>query len=119
MITITMKCFMRSFALILLVTVRAAAATYYIDFSAGSDSNSGTSTSTSWKRHPYMQGFTGSYSHSSGDRFIFKGGVSWPNACFNITVNNGGATGNPDYYGVDTNYYSGASWSRPIWDLSG
>src|ERR1051325_4774711 len=79
------------------------AGTYYIDFASGSDSNSGNLTDAAWKRHPYMKGFSGSYSHSTGDRFIFKGGVTWGSSCFQMQIQASGTSGNPDYYGVDTN----------------
>src|SRR5436190_22352592 len=69
----------------LVLALNSSATTYYIDYSAGSDSSSGNSKSSPWQRHPFMKGFAGSYSHSAGDRFIFKGGVTWPNACFNIS----------------------------------
>jgi hypothetical protein len=92
--------------LILVVACTVHAASYYISFSSGSNSNNGTSTSTPWKSHPYMQagsGCTGSgsaptYSHSAGDQFIFKAGDTWPNACFQMTIAAGGSSGNPDVY---------------------
>lgn len=92
------------------------AATYYIDYDGGDDSNAGTATGTAWQRHPYMNGFSGSYSHSAGDQFIFKGGVTWPNTCFVMNIVAGGSVGNRDYYGVDDTWYTGASWTRPIFD---
>ena len=55
----------------------AIAATYYIDYVSGSDSNSGTSTSTPWKYAPGMYGWTGTATVSSGDTIILKGGVTW------------------------------------------
>jgi hypothetical protein len=90
----------------------ASATTYYISFSSGSNANNGTSESTPWKTHPYMQtgsGCTGNgaapnYSHSAGDQFIFKQGDSWPNACFDMTIQNGGASGNPDVYTFDPSW---------------
>ncbi|MFO1497454.1 MAG: Calx-beta domain-containing protein [Verrucomicrobiota bacterium] len=94
------------------------AATYYIDWATGSDSNSGTSTSSPWKRAPGMNGFAGSYRHTAGDRFIFKGGVTWPVAAFQMHIMAGGTTESArDYYGVDQNWYAGGSWSRPIFDF--
>jgi hypothetical protein len=88
---------------------RASATTYYISYSSGSNSNSGTSQSTPWKTHPYMQarstctgsGSAPAYSHAAGDVFIFKQGDSWPNACFDMVILAGGATGNPDVYTFD------------------
>jgi hypothetical protein len=88
---------------------RASATTYYISYSSGSNSNSGTSEAAPWKTHPYMQtgaGCTGTgsapnYSHSAGDQFVFKQGDSWPNACFDMVIQNGGASGSPDVYTFD------------------
>ncbi len=101
-----------------------AGTTYYIDFANGSNSNSGTSTSAPWKTHPYMQvgaACTGSgkapaYSHVAGDRFIFKGGVTWPAACFMMTVS---ASGNPVRLIITglTTHGPGGGWSRPVFDL--
>ena len=91
----------------LLFAFPASATTYYISYSAGSNTNNGTSEQTPWKSHPYMQNAAGcagappSYSHSMGDRFIFKQGDSWPNACFVMTIQAGGASGNPDVYTFD------------------
>jgi hypothetical protein len=87
----------------------ASATTYYISFSSGSNANNGTSQSSAWKTHPYMQtasGCTGtgaapSYSHSAGDQFVFKQGDSWPNACFDMTIQSGGSSGKPDVYTFD------------------
>lgn len=93
------------------------AATYYIDYVSGSDSNSGTSKSAPFRRHPFMKSFGGNYRHAAGDRFIFKGGVTWPNACFQMKVSAGGSSANPDYYGTDESWYNGSSWSRPKWDF--
>ncbi|MDD5391101.1 MAG: choice-of-anchor Q domain-containing protein [Gallionellaceae bacterium] len=95
-------------------------ATYYIDYNAADNSANGTNTSTPWKVHPYMQGWDGTYVHAGGDHFIFKGGVTWPSTCFGMTLNLGGVSAaDPDYYGVDAAWYSGASWSRPIFSNSG
>lgn len=92
--------------------------TYYIDYVGGSDSQNGLSKATAWKRHPYMTGFGGSYSHVAGDRFIFKGGVTWPRVCFQMKILQGGSsTSNRDYYGIDNTWYSGGSWTRPLFDF--
>jgi hypothetical protein len=79
----------------------AIAATYYIDYVSGLDSNNGTTTSTPWKHAPGMVGFAGSYSHSAGDVFVFKGGVTWT------------ATGTDDH--VLRPAYSGASGTPDIY----
>lgn len=108
--------------LFVLMTISAQATTYYISYSAGSNSNNGTTTSTPWKSHPYMQtgaGCAGSphaYTHVNGDRFIFKGGDSWPAACFDMVIATGGSSGSPDYYGVDAAFFTGGAWTRPKFD---
>lgn len=95
-----------------------AASTYYIDYGAANDSAAGTSTGAAWKRHPYMTGFSGSYTHAAGDAFIFKGGVTWPAAAFPMTISAGGSSdGTRDSYRADASWYSGGSWSRPVFDF--
>lgn len=78
------------------------ATTYYISWSTGSDSNNGTSKASPWKTHPYMANSTVSgYTHANGDKFVFKMGDSWGNACFGLTTANGGVAGNPDVFTYD------------------
>lgn len=107
--------------LILNIMVMASigyAATYYIDYDTGSDSNAGTAKANAWKRHPYMVGFSGIYTHKAGDRYIFKGGVTWPRSCFQLKVAGSGTSETvADYYGYDATWYSGTDWSRPIFDM--
>jgi hypothetical protein len=100
-----------------------SARTFYIDYATGSNTNPGTKSSP-WKTHPYMQtaaactgtGNAPAYTHAAGDQFIFKGGVTWPSACFRMYITAGGVSGDPDYYGVDQTWYAGGSWARPIFD---
>jgi hypothetical protein len=51
--------------------------TYYIDYSAGDDSNSGTSTASAWKHSPgdYRASGNANIVLSPGDTVVFKGGV--------------------------------------------
>jgi hypothetical protein len=115
---------------------RAHATTYYISYASGSNSNSGTSTSSPWKTAPYMQhgGSCDSggpnYTHNVGDKFVFKGGDTWPNACFTMILQAGGNSSVNDYYGVclstdaDSPCSGGTSWpssgwTRPIFDAGG
>jgi hypothetical protein len=92
-------------------------ATYYIDYLGGNDANNGLTKGAAWKTHPYMANTAiAGYSHAEGDQFIFKGGVTWPNACFVMNIPAGGSAGNIDYYGVDATWYTGGAWTRPIWD---
>ena len=128
-------------ALMAFATLPAAAQsgrTFYIDYSSGSNSNPGTKASP-WKTHPYMQtgsGCTdgvagwGGYSHEAGDHFIFKGGVTWPVACLSMVVNTGGSSASSvpnaatlnvngaDYYGADTSWFAGNSFTRPVFDAA-
>ena len=94
------------------------AATYYVDYTAGSDGNNGTSKATPWKRAPGMKGFGGSYGHAAGDRFIFKGGVTWPVGCFQMKITRGGSSGAlRDYYGSDPTWYAGGTFAKPLFDF--
>lgn len=93
-------------------------ATYYIDFQSGSDVSVGTSKLAPWKRCPGMNGFAGSYSQQAGDTFIFKGGVSWTSGCFPMTWK-GGIGGLRTIYTTDPNWFSGGSFTRPIFDRGG
>jgi len=69
-------------------------ATYYIDFVGGSDTSSGTSTSTPWKHCPGDANATGvadACTPAAGDSLIFKGGVQYDGA---ITLKSSGSVGN-------------------------
>ena len=65
---------------LLMIATMAWSTTYYIDFVGGLNTNSGLSKTAAWKHAPAMAGFNGSYTHHAGDRFIFKGGVTWPSS---------------------------------------
>jgi hypothetical protein len=96
----------------------SAATTHYIA-AAGSDAANGTSTSTPWAHLPGMPNCTNncaSYSPSAGDRFIFKGGDTWGAASLGIDWEWDGTSGAPIYVGVDPAYFTGASWTRPIFN---
>jgi hypothetical protein len=116
---------MRSFkalcvsACLFLVTTALSGATYYIDWQSGSDKNDGRSISSAWKRVPAMNGFSGSYTRSEGDRFIFKGGVTWPVEALPLFISEGGSPDKPVYYGIDKKWHSGAAWTRPVFDPAG
>ena len=103
--------------LLFLCVGNAFGATYYIDQSAADDSANGTSTGTPWKRCPGMVGFAGSYSHSAGDVFKFKGGETWTATELPLTVGYSGTSGNIDTYTVDATWYTGGSWTRPEFNL--
>ena len=94
----------------------AAAATYYIDYASGSDSNTGLSKGSPWQRCPGMSGFSARYSHTPGDTFIFKGGATWPSVCLPLALTSSGTAGNVDTYTTDHAWYSGGAWSQPTFD---
>ena len=114
---------------LMVMTASSWATTYYISTS-GSDSNSGTSTSSPWQHAPGMSGCTSncaSKSPAAGDRFIFKGGDTWHYSAslgtkglpWTITGGNG-TSSSQIYYGVDVTFYNsnvcGSSWCRPKLD---
>jgi hypothetical protein len=96
--------------------------TFYIDYASGSNSNNGTSTATPWKTHPYMTHSAGcdsatppAYSHVAGDAFIFKGGSTWPAACFPMNIVAGGSSNTlRDAYAGDQTWFTGSSFAKPI-----
>lgn len=96
-----------------------AATTYYFDYASGNDANNGLSTAAPKKRHFYMKGYSGTaYTHAAGDTFVFKGGVSWPVANFQMLITAGGSgAGTRDTYKADTSWYTGGSFTRPVFDF--
>ena len=58
---------------LLLLVISSFATTYYVDSSAGLDSNTGTSTGTPWKTISKVNSFT----FSAGDNVLFKRGSTW------------------------------------------
>ena len=109
--------------LLLVWTGAVWSATYYIDYETGNDTATGLTKQTAWKCHPFMAGFTGAYTFHAGDIYILKGGVTWPNAAFPLVIQN---AWNKEYSGLDTawnivtvdrSWYSGATWTRPVFDL--
>jgi hypothetical protein len=100
------------------ICTQVFAATYYVDFVGGSDTNAGNSKVAPWKLCPGMPGFAGTYTHNAGDVFTFKGGVTWPHGVLPLHILYGGAPGAVDTYGgLDTTWYTGAAtWSQPKFD---
>lgn len=78
----------------------AHAATYYVDYAAGSDSNAGTSTGAAWKHCPGDPAAAGnplSQKLQPGDTILFKGGVRYVFTSANSTgiqLNSSGTVGN-------------------------
>jgi hypothetical protein len=99
------------------------AATYYVDYVGGSDSNNGTTKLTPWQNSPGMltcASVCASTVINAGDQIIHKGGTgeTWPNASFQWSTK-AGSTGNPVYYGVDKTWFNGGSWTRPVLNPGG
>jgi hypothetical protein len=93
---------------------------YYIDNVGGSDANSQSqarSKSSPWAHQPYMASFKGSYSHTAGDCFIFKGGDTWVYSDHPTISTGGSSTVNMDYYGTDPAWFAGSTFSRPVFDI--
>lgn len=95
---------------------------YYVSSSVGSDSNTqaqAKNKTTPWKHAPYQVSFTGNYSHTPGDCFVFRGGDTWTSSDY-FTIPNGGSSSSlMDYYGVDQTWHSGSSWARPVLNIAG
>lgn len=91
----------------------------------GSDSNTGADESHAWLHAPGMTTCTrncASNTPSGGSGYIFRGGDTWHfgNSGASVYTNgwtwtwSGTSQSIPIYIGVDPNWYSRASWSRPI-----
>src|SRR5690348_16318965 len=72
------------FGALLLLTLPAAATVYYVDIGSGSDSNSGTSTTSPWAHLPGSVGVSGNgwTVLKSGDVVYVKGGTVNPVSVF-------------------------------------
>ena len=102
----------------------------------GSDSNNGTSESTPWMHAPGMPNCTGNcaaVTPQAGNGFIFRGGDTWHFGASTSPATGGtwdvsnwwgniaacayeGTQTGCIYYGVDTTWHTGTSWSRPVFD---
>jgi hypothetical protein len=98
----------------------AFGAKYYIDFSAGADTNLGTSKTVPWKHVKGMNGKAtdkaAAHTLVSGDTMIFKGGVVWDSTCFPETIGTVGRVAGLAFT-VDSSWYSGGSYARPVFDF--
>jgi hypothetical protein len=106
-----------------LVTLASLGVTncYYIA-ADGSDSNDGLSESSPWAHSPGMSTCTENCAAvipAAGQGFIFRGGDTWNGSNLGITWKWSGTPTNPIYIGVDKTWYSGSSWTRPIWTCGG
>jgi hypothetical protein len=111
-----------------LVTLSSIGVTscYFIS-SSGSDSNDGLSEASGhpWAHLPGMTGCTANcaaLTPAAGEGFIMRGGDTWGSASFGtggIHWSWSGTAANPIYIGVDSSWFSGGSWARPIWNAQG
>lgn len=95
---------------------------YFIDYIGGSDSNNGMSESTPWQHAPTMANATGAaagHTPAAGEGWIFKGGVTVDYRAWPMNVPWNGTSAAPDYIGPDPGWYTGSSWSRPIFNGGG
>jgi hypothetical protein len=105
-------------ALLFLICGTLQAATYYVSAS-GLDSNNGTGKATSWAHLPGMTGCANtcaSTTPAAGDTFILKGGDTWGYASLPVIWEWSGSSGSPITITVDATWYTGGSWTRPIFD---
>jgi len=75
-------------AITVFASLTCSATVYYVDSAAGSDSNSGTSTSAPWKTLAHVS----SHSYSAGDQILLKTGSTWREQ---MSVPSSGASGKP------------------------
>jgi hypothetical protein len=120
-----MNRFFRLVLLMLIVTFVipgiASATTYYIAAN-GNDSNNGTSETAAWLHAPGMKtcsSICASANPQPGDQFIFRGGDTWTSSSFPWAWDWSGSSGNPITLGVDQTWFSGSSWTRPIFTGGG
>jgi len=102
------------FSILLLLCLPAGAATYYVDFATGANSNAGTSTGAPFKHCPGDDSATStaaSTALSAGDTVIFKGGVAYQGE---VDMDWAGSSGNPITYDGNT---SGA-WGTGMAEMS-
>jgi hypothetical protein len=104
---------------------------FYADYANGSDANAGTSETAPLQHFPGMAGCAkncSSITPAAGEGFVLRGGITWPAAALpwywtwagTGTASTPGCTGaGCIYIGVDPDWYTGASWSRPVLNAGG
>ncbi len=92
---------------------------FYFSKSSGSDGNAGTSESSPQAHLPGMPSYTGKIKPAAGEGFILKGGDTWVASDLDLWWQWAGTSGAPIYIGVDPSWYSGSSWTRPIFTCGG
>jgi hypothetical protein len=96
------------------------ASCYYVGVN-GLDSNSGKTEAAPFLHIPGTPEFTGSAPLGAGIGVIIEGGYvahfgagTSPATGGSLTINTGGSSGSPLYYGIDSTWYSGSSFVRPV-----
>jgi len=85
----------------------AGSSVRYIDFENGSDENSGQTTTSAWKHHPWDPNATGNSKSCTGiQTYVFKGGVIYRGV---LTANASGTAGNPIRLTCDPSWGIGAA----------
>jgi hypothetical protein len=104
----------------------------YFVAASGSDSNSGTDEAHPWQHAPQMTTCTATcatVTPAAGTGIIFRGGDTWHFGNSSASPYTGGSwsapysqpswggtSSNPVYFGVDTTWFTGSSWARPIFN---
>lgn len=84
------------------------ASVVYIDFDGGNDNNSGTSTTTAFKHHPWDPAATGTARTTSGVKtYVFKRGVIYRGS---LVADESGTAGNPIILTSDPAWGSGEAF---------
>lgn len=109
---------MRPAVLVLMIVLPVAmdAATFYVDFAGGADTNSGVAKASPWKHIPGMAGCTGGCASTvlaGGDTVIFKGGTTWTGS-FPWDVQGGQSSAVT--YTTDHSWFSGSAYSQPVFN---
>lgn len=105
---------LRHWILFCMLVWGAQAATYYIDYDGGSDSNDGLTTGTAFQHGPFMKSATGNSASARGNNntYIYKGGVTWTVTNFQMLI-----TRSNTVHRSDESWYSGGSYARPVFDF--
>jgi hypothetical protein len=101
------------------LVLQVSAATYYIDYETGKDTNSGSDTLHPWKLCYGMKGSAVSPLPKGGDSLVFKGGVTWPRTTlplFQDYMTPDSSKGNRIVYTSVDRWRKGAVWTRPVFD---
>jgi Chitobiase/beta-hexosaminidase C-terminal domain len=97
---------------------------FFIDYISGSDAATGGTKVLAWQHAPSFANVTGGsvaalHTPAAGEGWIFKGGVTVDWHAWPASVPWNGTAPNPTYIGVDPTWYTGGSWTRPIFSGGG